>query len=272
MNGEVIIIDAGVPLPTITHPVILDATTQPGAACPVAATPASIFVTLDGTLLIGDALTLGAGSDGSIIKGFSIVNFTGDGIQINSNNNSIQCNHIGVARDGLTAAGNSVMGVDVAGDGNTIGGNTHFLRNVISANFTHGIRVDNAQDNNFFGNYIGLGADGQTPLGNSQHGIRFWNGDSSSISGNYIGDNGSSGISFATGSTLNAISANTIGLDRYGTLDRGNGAEGIEVESSHNNVIGYPGDNVGNTISGNALNGILLVASNTTPSAITTSA
>ena len=260
------ILNSGVsPWPAITQPVILDATTQPGASCPTASSPTSIFITLDGSQLAsGDGLLTLSG-DGSTVKGFAIVNFFNDGIQIDGNNNTVQCNFIGVARDGISAAGNLGEGVDITGDGNTIGGDENTRRNVISANLDHGVRLSAAaQNNSIVGNTIGLGDDGQTALGNSVYGIRFWNADNNTISSNVIGANGSAGIAFANGSDGNEITGNHIGLDRNGQQDRGNQDDGIVLDGSHNNTIGGSSAGLGNTISGNGLNGIRLIASNNT--------
>ena len=83
-------------LPTITDAIVLDATTQAGYM-------GSPILELDGRSagfgadgLGADGLTLGSGSSGSTIRGFVINRFSGDGIQIDSDNNTIAGNLIGL--------------------------------------------------------------------------------------------------------------------------------------------------------------------------------
>ena len=88
--------------------------------------------------------------------------------------------------------------------GNTIGGTTAANRNVISGNTTDGILFSNAaaQGNSILGNYIGVGADGVTPLGNTNNGINVTAG-----SNNTIGD-----IAAGAGNVIaNNDAANTAG-------------------------------------------------------------
>ena len=71
-GGVHVIQPTGSALPAITHPILLDATTQPDASCPTATEYQKLFVQLDGAALGAvNGLTLNAGSDGSLIKGFS---------------------------------------------------------------------------------------------------------------------------------------------------------------------------------------------------------
>ncbi|HKI16902.1 MAG TPA: right-handed parallel beta-helix repeat-containing protein, partial [Isosphaeraceae bacterium] len=77
------------PLPTITVPVILDGTTQPGFD----PTNPATFVTINGAAVSGDGLALGSASttssSGSTIKGLAVSGFHGNGIVIQSSNNTI---------------------------------------------------------------------------------------------------------------------------------------------------------------------------------------
>ncbi|QDV33640.1 Calx-beta domain-containing protein [Tautonia plasticadhaerens] len=56
------------------------------------------------------------------------------------------------------------------------------------------------------------------------------------------------------------IQGNYIGLDPTGSLDRGNGAVGLELESSSRNTIGGTSPATRNVISGNALHGVRINA------------
>ena len=61
-------IDLQTPLPAITHPVLIDGTSQTGYSV----TP---IIEINGGGLTGDGLLLASGSDGSTIKGLDIANF-----------------------------------------------------------------------------------------------------------------------------------------------------------------------------------------------------
>src|SRR5688572_14336120 len=102
-------------LPSITAPVILDATTQPGYA----GTP---VIRLAGAASIG--FNLSSGSSGSTIRGFLINNFYNIGININSSdNNVIQGNYIGTNFSGTAAVGSGQWGIHIlSSHDNLIGG------------------------------------------------------------------------------------------------------------------------------------------------------
>ena len=115
-------------LPTITHPIILDATTQAGYS----GTP---VIEID-----GGGLVLGTGSDGSIIRGLDIVDVAGAGLKIQSNRNAVQSNELGILPNGTTPAANS-QGILVNGSNNTIGGTAAGAGNAIAFNSVAGIDV-----------------------------------------------------------------------------------------------------------------------------------
>jgi len=254
------------PLPAITHPILLDATTQPGASCPASNTPANIQITLNGNGGTTDGLILAAGSDRSTIKGLSIINFDGHGLRIDSHSNTVQCNVIGLENDGDTPNGNSKAGIRISGDNNQIGGSDTAFSNVISANSFYGVSLaDTASGNSIMGNIIGLEATRQEARGNTLAGIRSFGGDNNAFGGasadlgNIIGGNGGAGIVLDTGSSSNDVLNNKIGVDVNGDPTVGNGAQGIVLTDADYNDIGAAfGGNGGNIISGNGLDGILL--------------
>ncbi|OVE82473.1 hypothetical protein BVY03_00835, partial [bacterium K02(2017)] len=97
------------------------------------------------------------------------------------NNVTIAGNYIGVDRTGLTSsdldygvytyiAGSSIIGTNNDGQSDTL------ERNIISGNTIDGIRFSTDSTNNTIaGNYIGVGYDGTTDLGNLTHGIYLLN-------------------------------------------------------------------------------------------------
>ena len=236
-------------LPTIIDPVIIDGWTEPDYAndgVPV--------ITIDGTAIPGiiDGLHLDIGSDNSQISGLSIVNFAGDVIEINSTNNWVYGNYIGVETDGITAAGgdngiligNTAIGNRIGTDDD--GTNDVEERNIISGN-GDGIFVDGdtAGVGNFIsGNYIGLGADGVTEVGNSNTGITLNNGPDGNVIGgatsdlgNVISGNGAGGIYLAGETTdNNTIENNLIGTTADGTGPLGNNGDGIYINGGGDNT------------------------------------
>ena len=134
------------PLPSITVPVLIDGTSQPGYA-------GAPLIDLDGTSAgtSSDGLDLAAGSGGStiralVINNFSgLNNFSGYGISIESAGNTVQGCYLGTNAEG-TAAGGTPMpyGVVVTGPGNLIGGGTAGTGNVIAGNASDGIVIGGA--------------------------------------------------------------------------------------------------------------------------------
>ena len=115
-------------------------------------------------------------------------------------------------------------------------------------------------------NYIGTNLNGDNVTGTGNYrGIRI----DSEASNNKIGDGTITGINLISGNQItgiqivgpntngNQIAGNIIGLDISGSLDFGNGTNGIEVINSTGTIIGAPGDGR-NLISGNNQMGIVL--------------
>ena len=123
------------------------------------------------------------------------------------------------------------------------------------------------------GNYIGVGVDGVTDLGNTLHGIYLFSanstiGGTSAVDRNVISGNETDGILIVgVGSDSNTVIGNYIGVDVTGTVDVGNTGNGIQVRTQ-NNVIG--GDTIAerNVISGNDTYGILLSSAGATGNVI----
>jgi hypothetical protein len=139
----------------------------------------------------------------------------GNGIEINlfARNVNVKANKIGCDISGLNSLGNGNYGIKINGDSCMIGGYSITDRNIITSN-TRGIYLtSNAVD--ILNNYIGIGIDGISSLGNSEYGIYIANAQnfnigSSSGNGNVISQNGLNGIQFQSGNGI--ISENIIGL------------------------------------------------------------
>ena len=179
----------GAPLPALAsnEVAIIDATTATGYT----GTP---VITLDGTsaiLVIGaNGLTISGGS--STIKGFDIVHFSGNGIQLDTNGgDTVLSSYIGITTAGAMA-GNGGDGIFVAGTANNVIGSTTAIGsvsglggNVLSGNGGNGVRLSQgAQNNTVAGNYIGTDATGTLARGNGGDGIQL-----AGASNNTIGNN-----------------------------------------------------------------------------------
>ncbi len=99
--------------------------------------------------------------------------------------NLIQGNLIGTDESGTNPLGNSYIGIDDLGSGNTIGGTAVGEGNVIASNGSDGIALPNysASGNLIERNEIGGDSTGTIALGNSGWGVKLY----SQSSGNTIG-------------------------------------------------------------------------------------
>lgn len=213
-------------LPSIVEPLTIDASTAEADTQCSTTIGRVLSVALAGDGIVGQGLSLEAGADGSIIRGLTLTGFSGVALDTSlAENVTIQCNHVGVDRLGMTGMGNS-FGVTV-GDGGLVGGtNGDVARNVISGNLIYGLGVFGDAD--VYNNYIGVAIDGSTSIGNDGAGIEVGAPGSNIGSvnhGNVISANGGDGIVVSAAAT---VIANYIGVDRDG-LAIGNGGSGITV-------------------------------------------
>ncbi len=177
-SAQTIFVNAG-GLPTITDAVVLDASTQ----------GANQLITLDGTNAVNSTGGIVLRSNDSIIRGFNVINFNDEGIEINGttgfgDGNLIEDNWVGITSAGA-AAGNGDDGILVTEDAD----NNEIRNNVVGSSGGDGIQVRNNSDGNWlWGNTIGLADDGSTLRGNSGYGVHI----SGTASGNIIGTNADS--------------------------------------------------------------------------------
>ncbi|MEW6155816.1 MAG: hypothetical protein AB1813_00185 [Verrucomicrobiota bacterium] len=248
-------------LPNVTDEVTIDGTTQPGfAGRPV--------VQLDGAAAANTSSGLTLTGGNSVIRGLVIRRFTGFGIWLLSSGNMVQGVYVGTDETGTVARGNSSHGIVVGGANNLIGGTIASARNVISANGGYGINIAGPDVDGTMvqGNYIGVNANGTSPLGNGGHGISLYNavrnviiGGDSAGAGNVISGNAHSGIEISIGSavsTANTVQGNRIGTDATGSFALGNSQYGIIVRGGTDNRIGGSTPGARNIISGNRLSGV----------------
>jgi uncharacterized repeat protein (TIGR01451 family) len=233
------------PLPTITAPAVIDGTSQPGWS-------GSPIIELSGANVggvVANGLRIAGG--GSTVRGLVINRWTGTGIWLEGvGNNVIESNWIGTNLAGTSATPNAGSGVTIASsNNNVIGGALPGARNVISGNGTafnagSGINIFGTSVNTqVLGNYIGVDATGNNPLGNFLQGITSFGagtiiGGAAAGEGNVISANGvnNNQIDISGGSAT--IRGNLIGLNAAGTGGFANSFNGIMLRTSGNTVGG----------------------------------
>lgn len=249
------------PLPSITQPLAIDGTTQPGGP----------LIVLAGANAGPGAhgLVVEAGGAGSSIRGLAVNGFQGAGILLagGAAGSTVAGNYLGTDASGASALPNGT-GVQITNSSNnTIGGPTAADRNLISGNTFKGVSITGsggpASGNTVKGNYIGTGPSGDTVLGN-EVGISIIDASGNTIGGantgerNLIAGNkhnvaikGTSG----SGSANNTLRNNRIGSNGTVALRAPAAASaGVEVDGSSapaaNNLI------VANSIAGNGTQGV----------------
>jgi hypothetical protein len=187
-----------------------------------------------------------------------------NGVVLQSDNNTIQGNYIGVNLAGNSAIANNNTGILVSGSSNLIGGTTSGAGNLVSGNSTYGVQL-NGNNNTIQGNYIGTNSagTGAIPNGFSQRaGLKIGGaanivGGTAAGAGNLISGNAPASGIMLSGST-NTIQGNTIGANAAGTGALPN-AYGISLSSSAgSNTIGGSTAAERNVISGNSSHGIYI--------------
>lgn len=157
----------------------------------------------------------------------------GSGITIQSSNNVIQGNYVGVDATGAVALGNEGSGVTLDGSSNVLGGTTASVRNVISANRGDGVSISIGGPNTVQGNRIGSKADGTGDLGNGLDGISIFVsndniiGGSAAGAGNLITGSDGAGISIDSSAQGSVIEGNSI---------VNNDGDGIHVERGSHTI------------------------------------
>ncbi len=243
-----------------------------------------IGTTAAGTGPLGNqrGVSIVLGSTGNIIGtsggGRNIISGnTSSGVHLESvgtTGNTIQNNWIGLNALGTAAVGNFV-GVEAtfAASGNTIGGTTAGLGNVISGNSGAGVDLS-APSNLVAGNLIGTNPAGTAALANAADGIRVIGlgagntiGGTTAAARNVISGNaGQSGIQVGGSNAKNTIIiGNYIGTDITGTVALANAGIGVWIQGgTTGNTIGGTTAGELNIISGNTTEGVQISGTGTT--------
>ncbi|MEM1333245.1 MAG: right-handed parallel beta-helix repeat-containing protein, partial [Actinomycetota bacterium] len=172
----------------------------------------------------------------------------GEGILDQQGGNVIEGNYFGTDVTGLLDRGNGDEGVDLNNSPGTV-----IRNNVISGNGGEGMQILGSNGSIITGNFIGVGADGTTPIGNDDDGITINFGPTdglqiggiSSGEGNVIAHNGDEGVTvFENGSDDNAVLGNSIhsngalGIDHGGAGVSANDAN--DTDSGPNDGLNFP--------------------------------
>lgn len=243
-------------LPTITEPLEIDGTTQPGfAGTPIIEISGPGDSQIDGLTITGGLSTI----RGLVISRFAQgIRLTGEG------GNSIVGNFIGTDVTGTSARRNNSDGIAVYTPDNTIGGTTAQARNVISGN---GMGVclcgGGATGNRVQGNFIGTDVSGTNAIGNGSifyevpfAGVAIHSASSNTIggdepgAGNVVSGNIGIGVQLL-GAGRNTIQGNFIGVDATGAAPLANHLDGVSIGSGSGNVVGGTTPGARNVIAAN---------------------
>ncbi|MCA9212015.1 MAG: DUF4347 domain-containing protein [Planctomycetales bacterium] len=164
-----------------------------------------------------------------------------------------------------SAAGPSSSGFTIAGKD----ASNSVIRGLGIVSFDdNGIEIIGSDSNIIEDNYIGIGADGITDLGNEGSGVLLTANSSpivtsigNIIRGNVISGNEGSGVEVAGAATIDntIIEANFIGTSADGTVAVGNAEYGISLTGAvADTLVGGENASVGNVIAGNEFSGILI--------------
>jgi uncharacterized repeat protein (TIGR01451 family) len=255
------------PLPPVTDPVVIDATTQPGYhGAPI--------VLVDGSAVQGSGLRFNRGN--SIVLGLAVGGFPDAGILLQSGDGDlIESCYLGIDPPGSRPIGNGIGLLATAGSGITIGGTTQGAGNTISGNRTAGILLESSAAGNALiaGNQIGTDATGASaitqsgetsPLKALQNVGILIDGSSGNtvggttpqarnlISGNYVGVDIAQ---VAAQSAPNRVLGNFIGTDATGLKPLGN-IVGVYILRASGNQVGGTGPEDANVISANLQAGV----------------
>jgi hypothetical protein len=248
-------------LPTISDPVTIDGSSQPGFT-------GSPIIELNGSQAgVGvDGLRIIAGS--SVVSALVINRFSSDGLELsNQGGNVVEGCFIGTDATGTVDLGNAFHGLNVASSNNRIGSTAAAARNVISGNDNSGILITAGTTGNLVqGNFIGTDAAGASAIGNGNGVVtegQSANSSSHTIGGtapgarNVISGNNGRGISLGGTVSGNLVQGNFIGTDVTGNTAVGNLSDGVLINfGSANNTIGGTTPAARNVISGNGGNGV----------------
>jgi hypothetical protein len=247
-------INQNTPLPTITDPVTIDGTTQPGFV----GTP---LVALKGSGNNIDGIVISAGN--SVVRGLAILNYAVSyGIRLQGNGGNVVEGNVLLPPDG-SVGGVSTLGL--LGGNNTVGGTSTAARNFLAQVQCR----DNSGGNQVRGNYINLNVDGTTNPGGGAA-IYINNSVGNIIGGTTAGTRNIiatgafiiEGTLGGAGTGGNLVQGNYFDTNPAGTIAFSNTVNLIQVDyHSDNNTIGGTTSSARNLIAGGTQHGIVIAGS-----------
>ncbi len=199
---------------------------------------------------------------------------------VNAYSNLIQGNYIGTNPAGTAAIGNGLGGITLRagvtftrigafGDNSTL---ETARRNVISGNGGPGVVIQDgtSTDNRVMGDYIGVGVDGHSALGNLNAGVLILSspnnlvgstGSGRNVIGAQVSSTSGDGVMISGApSQGNKVRNNLIGMGADGSAV-GNGAAGVTIgDGASFNIIGGTQAGEGNTIANNGAVGVRVLS------------
>ncbi len=213
----------------------------------------------DGVFVFGAAS--GSAASNNLIAG-NIIDASRYGVWVSgayATGNQIQGNFIGTDASGTVALHNANDGVLLNAPGNTVGGLTPGMGNVISGCGIDGIAVYQTSNAVVEGNLVGTDLTGTAAIPNGFHGVEVNSSSGVQVVGNIISGNTQDGV-LLTNATRAVIQGNFVGVDASGVTALGNHQVGVAVSGGNLNTIGGATSGAGNVLSANGQDGILLVS------------
>jgi hypothetical protein len=175
-----------------------------GAAVGLALTTGNIGVTVP--INGGTGHQIGTVGRSNLINGF------GTGIEVDTDGNSVKANRIGTTADGtLASSSGCTLGLNVAGNGNTVGGTLAGEANQFAGNV--GAVALAGNNNSFTGNFVGTDASGNAlVVGNYDYGVVVYGSDNA-VTNNAIKSSTKGVVVYSLAG--NAILDNVIAQNQY---------------------------------------------------------
>ncbi|MBX7104425.1 MAG: right-handed parallel beta-helix repeat-containing protein [Gemmataceae bacterium] len=192
---------------------------------------------------------------GTALADRNIFSSNDQGIRFDGGNTfSIVNNYFGVDKTGSLDLGNKGSGILLVNT-NTVS----IVGNLTSGNGGDGIALDNSSLVTITGNIAGMDATGTNVINNSFSGVAMFNGSNNVTIGgplvsdrNLLSGNGTGVYIGGSGSQLNVVQNNYIGVDKSGAVAAGNTFRGLWLDGAPNNTI------VGNVISASTNEGLVI--------------
>jgi hypothetical protein len=238
-------------LPQITHPVVIDGTTEPGyGTSPLVVLNGSKAATKTNLAPVGLELQ----ADNSTIKGLVIDDFLGGGVKLDTASgttigadygDTIANDYIGVTAAGNVSAPNGSFPVQLTDGAH----NNSITYDVISGNSSGTAAAVHLNDDSYgnlvASNLIGTDSAGTKALGNNGSGVIIDGGSYGNTIGgtavgaaNLISGNEFDGVHIDGAGAGNLVVGNLIGTDITGTKALGNGDYGVQIQQSNSSTIG----------------------------------